>query len=90
MSCPYRLFKMQPIAVESRRTLERQRVLPTGHTAATDQNGQEVVLCPDGAVVWQNTFEAEQRRERESQPTREGHQESPRDGRSGAWPDDMR
>lgn len=90
MSASYSLFRMQPIVIESRRTAARQRALPPGHTAATDHDGREVVLCPDGAVIWQNSFEADQRRKRQDQRNQEGHQASPRDGRSEDWPEDMR
>ncbi|MRU14131.1 hypothetical protein FDP25_01690 [Roseovarius sp. A21] len=58
----YSLFKMQPIVIHDSRTAERQRSLPPGYTAATDQDRREVVLCPDGRVIWWNTWEAEQRR----------------------------
>lgn len=90
----YSLFKMQPIVIRDSRTAERQRSLPPGYTAATDQDRSEVVLCPDGRVIWWNTWEAEQRRKATAPSARDGTTDQTdldeHDADHKQWPDDMR
>ncbi|MCA2008506.1 hypothetical protein [Tritonibacter mobilis] len=90
----YSLFKMQPIVIRDSRTTERQRSLPPGYTAATDQDRNEVVLCPDGRVIWWNTWEADQRRNAQMRSTSDSATDQTdldeHDADHKQWPDDMR
>ncbi|ATI42055.1 hypothetical protein CBW24_08575 [Pacificitalea manganoxidans] len=60
-------------------------------TAATDYDLSEVVLCPEGRVLWWNTWEAQQRQKAHLVgPNTSEQTDLDEHAMDRQWPDDMR